>query len=377
MLGHCVCAQTNTQIILKYAKSLTNRVFYDKIEQNKSGGDDMKTVTIYRINETDRTIDIAQSVNDDSESIKAAVLNTKNFTFDEILRQHLAFRGSGTLIENCLNRFLSALHIGRSIPVNADDMLAGFTAENGENIFLRGMMTAAHELYDVERTALSAPNDVLLATLNKSRIQAEISAKINTFFDSKLAAIGDAAYFDCGQKLNAFAVLHSEIIIFSDDYTFSTFRICDNCLTNLLFELGQIVHRNAMNPRKCGFCGKMFLGTEDEVCCRQSSCQTAHKEQKEAIYKEHTEEYSQIKRTYDAFVRRYDGYLKAAGINARFPAEYDEFCQAKEVRKSEMNSLKKRLIRNGLPTDELYEMGEKFKAEIRAIAERIMEKCGR
>ena len=337
----------------------------------------MKAVTIYRINETDRTIDIAQSVNDDSESIKAAVLNTKNFTFDEILRQHLAFRGSGTLIENCLNRFLSALHIGRSIPVNADDMLAGFTAENGENIFLRGMMTAAHELYDVERKALSSPNDVLLATLNKSRIQAEISAKINTFFDSKLAAIGDAAYFDCGQKLNAFAVLHSEIIIFSDDYTFSTFRICDNCLTNLLFELGQIVHRNAMNPRKCGFCGKMFLGTEDEVCCRQSSCQTAHKEQKEAIYKEHTEEYSQIKRTYDAFVRRYDGYLKAAGINARFPAEYDEFCQAKEVRKSEMNSLKKRLIRNGLPTDELYEMGEKFKAEIRAIAERIMEKCGR
>ena len=336
----------------------------------------MKTVTIYRINETDRTIDIAQSVNDDNENIHAAVLNARTFTFDEILRQHLAYRDSGTLIENCRSRFLSALHIGRSIPVNVDDMLAGFIAENGENIFLRGMMTAAHELYDEERMALAAPNDVLLATLNKSRIQAEISAKINTFFDSNLAAIGDAAYFDCGQKINAFAVLPSETVIFCDDYTFSAFRKCDNCLTNLLFELGQIVHRNSLSPRKCGFCGKMFLGTEDEVCCRQSSCQTAHKEQKEAIYKEHTEEYSQIKRTYDAFVRRYDGYLKAAGINARCPAEYDEFCQAKEVRKAEMNSLKKRLIRNGLPTDELYEMGEKFKAEIRGIAEGIMEKCG-
>ena len=153
--------------------------------------------------------------------------------------------------------------------------------------------------------------------------------------------------------------------------------MCDNCLTNLLFELGQIVHRNSLSPRKCGFCGKMFLGTEDEVCCRQASCQAAHKEQKEAIYKEHTEEYSQIKRTYDAFVRRYDGYLKAAGINIRCPAEYDEFCQAKEVRKAEMNSLKRRLIRNGLPTDELYEMGEKFKAEIRGIAEGIIERCRR
>ena len=337
----------------------------------------MKTVTIYRINETDRTIDIAQSVNNDNESIRAAVLNTKTFTFDEILRQHLAFRDSGTLVENCQNRFLSALHIGRSVPVNVDDMLAGFTAENGENIFLRGMMTTARELYDEERVALSAPNDVLLATLNKSRIQAEISAKINTFFDSNLASIGDAAYFDCGQKLNAFAVLHSETVIFCDDYTFSTFHNCGNCLEALLFELGQIVHRNALSPRKCGFCGKMFLGTEDEVCCRQATCQTAHKEQKEAIYKEHTEEYSQIKRTYDAFVRRYDGYLKAAGINTRFPAEYDEFCQAKEVRKAEMNSLKKRLIRNGLPADELYEMGGKFKAEIRGIAEGIIERCRR
>ena len=365
----------------------------------------MKTVTIYRINETDRTIDIAQSANDDNENIHAAVLNARTFTFDEILRQHLAFRDSGAMVENCRNRFLSALHVGRSIPVNADDMLAGFTAENeswfcsqsdfavindrplvlldktprsyGENIFLRGMMTAARELYDEERAALSTPNDVLLATLNKNRIQAEISAKINTFFDSNLAAIGDAAYFDCGQKLNAFAVLPSETVIFCDDYTFSVFRICDNCLTDLLFELGQIVHRNALSPRKCGFCGKMFLGMEDEVCCRQATCQTAHKEQKEAIYREHTEEYSQIKRTYDAFVRRYDGYLKAAGINTRCPAEYDEFCQAKEVRKAEMNSLKKRLIRNGLPTDELYEMGEKFKAEIRAIAEGIIERCRR
>ncbi len=336
----------------------------------------MKTVTIYRINETDRTIDIAQSVNQDNESVRAAILNARTFTFDEILRQHLAFCDKEALVENCRNRFLSALHIGRSVPVNADDMLAGFTAENGENIFLRGMMTAAHELYDGERTALSTPNDVLLATLNKSRIQAEISAKINTFFDSNFAAVGDAAYFECGQKLNAFSVIPSETVIFCDDYTFSAFRVCDNCLTNLLFELGQIVHRNALSPRKCGFCGKMFLGIEEEVCCRQASCQAAHKEQKEAIYKEHTEEYSQIKRTYDAFVRRYDGYLKAAGINARCPAEYDEFCQAKEVRKAEMNSLKKRLIRNGLPTDELYEMGEKFKAEIRAIAEGIMEKCG-
>ena len=51
----------------------------------------MGTVTIYRINETDRTIDIAQSVSEDNESVRAAILNAKTFTFDEILRQHMTF----------------------------------------------------------------------------------------------------------------------------------------------------------------------------------------------------------------------------------------------------------------------------------------------
>ena len=146
----------------------------------------MGTVTIYRINETDRTIDIAQSVSEDNESVRAAILNAKTFTFDEILRQHITFCGSGTAVENCRSRFSS--------------------------------------------------------------------------------------------------------------------------------------------PRKCGFCGKMFLGGKDEVCCR---------------------------------------------------SEYDEFCQTKEERKAHMNSLKRRLIRNGLPSHELYETGERFEAEIKTVAERIMERCGK
>ena len=45
----------------------------------------MGTTTIYRINETDRTINIAQSVNDTDESLHGAVLNTRMYTFDELM----------------------------------------------------------------------------------------------------------------------------------------------------------------------------------------------------------------------------------------------------------------------------------------------------
>lgn len=48
----------------------------------------MGTTTIYRINETDRTINIAQSVNDTDESLHGAVLNTRMYTFDELMNQH-------------------------------------------------------------------------------------------------------------------------------------------------------------------------------------------------------------------------------------------------------------------------------------------------
>ena len=43
----------------------------------------MNTTTIYRINEKDRTIDIAQSVKD--TDFRAAVLNTKTYAFDELM----------------------------------------------------------------------------------------------------------------------------------------------------------------------------------------------------------------------------------------------------------------------------------------------------
>lgn len=52
----------------------------------------MNTTTIYRINETDCTINIAQSVQNDDDSLHGAVLNTRTFTFDELMNQHKVFR---------------------------------------------------------------------------------------------------------------------------------------------------------------------------------------------------------------------------------------------------------------------------------------------
>jgi len=64
-----------------------------------------------------------------------------------------------------------------------------------------------------------------------------------------------------------------------------------------------------------------------------------------------------------------------ASIDKFHPAEFDEFIQAKDERMAKMDSLKKHLIRSGLPTDELYELGEKFKAEMKGIADLILERC--
>ena len=54
-----------------------------------------------------------------------------------------------------------------------------------------------------------------------------------------------------------------------------------------------------------------------------------------------------------------------------------EFMQVKQERMNDMDKLKKRLIRNGLPTKELIELGAKYKAEIRALADELVEKFGK
>ena len=81
----------------------------------------MQTTTIYRINETDRTVDIAQSVQNDEESIHGAVLNTRTFTFDELMNQHKMFREHTKPFDAFRDRLHSALRIGRSIEVSTED----------------------------------------------------------------------------------------------------------------------------------------------------------------------------------------------------------------------------------------------------------------
>lgn len=132
-----------------------------------------------------------------------------------------------------------------------------------------------------------------------------------------------------------------------------------------------------MDVCECGFCHKLFLGTECEVCCRSAECLEAQKQQKEAVYKENTKEYSDVKRDYDAFVRRYRKVLVDAGVEKYHLAEFDEFMHAKQERMDDMDKLKKRLIRNGLPTKKLIDLSAKYKAEIKAIAEELIEKFGK
>jgi hypothetical protein len=192
----------------------------------------------------------------------------------------------------------------------------------------------------------------------------------------QLELICSGAYFSYTETLEQFVIYPCRTIIAADNYTYHVFRESDNSLISLLAELGQIVRRNKWTSRECGFCHKLFLDMEDAVCCHSDICKAEHDRQKKKIYDEHTQEYAEIKKTYDAYVRRYKSYLTAAHIDTRYPADFDEFTEAQKERQADMDKLKKRLIRGGLPSAELYNLGEKYKAEMRAIAEKILEQHG-
>lgn len=334
----------------------------------------MKTATIYCINEKNCTTEVAQSVNDNEDDMHGAVLNARTFTFDELLSQHMIFKDNTQILDTFRKKIHSCLRVARSIPVETDDMTERFVSEHGENIFFRGFVGAVIEKYESERLLLTKPVDRVKMELRKKQIQDGISERIDAFFDDNLKLICSDAFFDSGKTLDYFSIQPMRTIIASDEFTFNVFHESDNCLIAMLSELGQIIHRNKQIPCKCGFCGKLFVGSEGEICCSSEQCRNAHEIQKKQIYREHTEEYSNIKRTYDSYVRNLKKHLVDAGIDKFHPAEFDEFIQAKDERMAKMDSLKKHLIRNSLPTDELYELGEKFKAEMKAVADVIMER---
>ena len=336
----------------------------------------METTTIYRINETDRTIDIVQSVDNTDESIHGAVLNTRTFTFDELMNQHKIFCEHTEPYDTFKDRLNSALRIDRSIDVSTDDMIARFIAEYGENIFFRGYVLSVIEFYNKERYVLLKPNDVVKAKFNRKKIQDEVSRKLMEFMDTQLNLMCSDAYFSHKSTMEHFRIQSGRTVIAADDYTFNVFRESDNCLLTVLAEIGQLVHKNKWTVCDCGFCHKLFLGTEGEVCCHAAECIETQKQQKEKIIEESTQEYSAIKKDYDSFVRRYKGYLDIVEIDRFHPDDYDKFMQAKQERMDKMTALKKKLIRNGLPSMELYELGRQYKAEIKALAEEILDKYG-
>lgn len=336
----------------------------------------METTTIYRINETDRTIDIVQSVDNTDESIHGAVLNTRTFTFDELMNQHNFFCEHTEPYDTFKDRLNSALRIDRSIDVSTDDMIARFIAEYGENIFFRGYVLSVIEFYNKERYVLLKPNDVVKAKFNRKKIQDEVSRKLMEFMDTQLNLMCSDAYFSHKSTMEHFRIQSGRTVIAADDYTFNVFCESDNCLLTVLAEIGQLVHKNKWTVCDCGFCHKLFLGTEGEVCCHAAECIEAQKQQKEKIIEESTQEYSAIKKDYDSFVRRYKGYLDIVEIDRFHPDDYDKFMQAKQERMDKMTTLKKKLIRNGLPSMELYELGRQYKAEIKALAEEILDKYG-
>lgn len=336
----------------------------------------MNTTTIYRINETDRTIDIAQSVQNDDENVHGAVLNTRTFTFDELMNQHKVFREHTEPFDTFRDRLHSALRIGRSIEVSTEDMIARFVAEYGENIFFKGFVSATIELYDTERYQLLKPNDLVVSMLNRRKIQDEISGKINDYIDTQLSKMCSEAYFSHKVTMEHFDLVTGRTVIAADDYTFNVFHESDNCLLAVLAEIGQLVHRYKWTRCKCGFCHRLFLDVEGEVCCHSAECIEAQKYQKEKNIEENTREYSAIKKDYDSFVRRYKGYLDVVEIDHFHPDDYDIFMQAKKERMDNMTSLKKKLIRNDLPSAELYELAKQYKAEIKALTEEILEKYG-
>lgn len=336
----------------------------------------METTTIYRINETDRTIDIVQSVDNTDESIHGAVLNTRTFTFDELMNQHKFFCEHTEPYDTFKDRLNSALRIDRSIDVSTDDMIARFIAEYGENIFFRGYVLSVIEFYNKERYVLLKPNDVVKAKFNRKKIQDEVSRKLMEFMDTQLNLMHSDAYFSHKSTMEHFRIQSGRTIIAADDYTFNVFRESDKCLLTVLAEIGQLVHKNKWTVCDCGFCHKLFLGTEGEVCCHAAECIEAQKQQKEKIIEESTQEYSAIKKDYDSFVRRYKGYLDIVEIDRFHPDDYDKFMQAKQERMDKMTALKKKLIRNGLPSMVLYEFGRQYKAEIKALAEEILDKYG-
>ena len=319
-----------------------------------------KKILLYRIDEQAKNVIFV--VIEDDERLWGNISEDMQtvLSFDEIFRDITEFRDGFLDYEQLTDELIGTINgrgeVFRTILTRFDD-----NRLNSFNFFTRYYSDTLREIF------LSARQEIDKAgAFHNTRVLKKTTAYVNEVFNHIREVMRDDWNFDFNSEseMKSFRLSFDKIIIRGNDRN-DIYTVADTALVNFFYDFSFAIHTRMLYICSCKYCGKVFLGMKNAVCCDGEVCQaTYQREVKNAKRRERDNS------TYKVYRTRLSNYIGQQ--KTKLPAEvlddpalvkkFDE--QRKVFTKQMQDMLDEYEADNRLPDKELDDFYEKMKQEV-------------
>ena len=316
-----------------------------------------KKILLYRIDEQAKNVIFV--VVEDDEKLWGNISEDMQtvLSFDEIFRDITAFRDGFLDYEQLTDELIGAINgrgeVFRTILARFDD-----NRLNSFNFFTRYYSDTLRDIF------LSARADIDKAgAFHNTRTLKKVTGYVNEVFNNIREVMRDDWNFDFNSEsdMKAFRVKYDKVIIRGNDRN-DIYTVADTALVNFFYDFSFAIHSRKLYVCRCKYCGKVFLGMKNAVCCDGEECQAAY--QHELKNEKRRERDNGTYQKYKTRLSNYIGQQKPK-LSSRVNEDSEVLAKFDKERKVYTKILKDKIeeyqAENRLPDDEM----EQFYIQLR------------
>ena len=230
-----------------------------------------KKILLYRIDEQAKNVIFV--VIEDDERLWGNISEDMQtvLSFDEIFRDITEFRDGFLDYEQLTDELIGAINgrgaVFRKLLEQFDD-----NRLNSFNFFTRYYSATLRDIF------LSARTDIDKAgAFFNTRALKKSTEYVNDVFNHIREVMRDDWNFDFNSEsdMKAFRVKYDKVIIRGNGRN-DIYTVADTALVNFFYDFSFAIHSKKLYVCSCKYCGKVFLGMKNAVCCDGEVCQTAY-----------------------------------------------------------------------------------------------------
>ena len=230
-----------------------------------------KKILLYRIDEQAKSVIFV--VTEDNESVWGKISEDAYsiVSFDDVFRDITEFRNNFLDYEQLTDELIGAINgrgaVFREILERFDD-----NSLNSFNFFTRYYSDTLRDVF----TEARADIDKAGAFFN-TRALKKSTEYVNEVFNHIREVMRDDWNFDFNSEsdMKAFRLSFDKIIIRGNDRN-DIYTVADIALVNFFYDFSFAIHKMKLYVCSCKYCGKVFLGKKNAVCCDGEKCQDTY-----------------------------------------------------------------------------------------------------